>query len=154
MSHSLWQTVSGIVQPGHRVASGTTSDSPYPRGTIEMQLPFFQALGLDLSGYFRGTLNLSLSPHTFQLVRPEFTFRAVAWTDLHPPEDFSFSRCRLIFESTAYDSLIYFPHPETKARHFQNPSVVEVMAPPIANLSYGSQVELDYNPLELVVNPG
>ncbi|PSN13223.1 hypothetical protein C7271_22730, partial [filamentous cyanobacterium CCP5] len=108
MSDRPWQKVNGIVEHGHQVASGSALDSPYPVGTIEMQMPFFQALGLDLSGYFPGTLNVSISPRTFQLIKPEFTFRQVEWTDRHPPEDFSFSQCWVSFQGFAYDGWIYY----------------------------------------------
>ncbi len=40
-----------VLVQGHGVASGKAV-SPYPKGTIEMQLPFFAALGLDLSSYW------------------------------------------------------------------------------------------------------
>ncbi|WOD39522.1 hypothetical protein [Nodosilinea sp. E11] len=151
MSKTDWQRVSGIVERGHRVASGTALNSPYQRGTIEMQLPYFKALGLDLTGYFQGTLNVSIRPKTFQLLQPEFTFRSVEWTDQHPPEDFSFSRCQILFQAKKFDGLIYFPHPETKERHFQDPSVIEIIATPIAELAYGDRVDILYNPSEVVI---
>lgn len=151
MNDRNWQTVEGTVVPGHKVASGAASDSPYPRGTIEMQVPFFQALGLDLAECFQGTLNISISPSTFQLTDPEFTFQGVEWTDRHPPEDFSFSRCRVLFEGSIYDSLIYYPHPETKQRNFQTPSILEIIAPPIPEISYGDAVEVEYNPSEIIL---
>ncbi len=151
MTNEHWYTVSGLVDHGHQVASGVAMDSPYPRGTIEMQTPFFQTLGLDLSGYFAGTLNISISPHTFQLTNPEFTFRQVEWTDRHPPEDFSFSRCRVLFQTSTYNCWIYYPHPETKKRNFQNPSIIEIIAPPIPKIKYGDRVEIEYNPLEVFV---
>ena len=44
---------------------------------------------------YLGTLNIDIRPLAFELVEPEFTFRDVSWTDLHPPEHFSFSRCRV-----------------------------------------------------------
>lgn len=117
-----------------------------------MQTPFLQALGLDLTEYFKGTLNISISPHTFQLINPAFTFRQVEWTDRHPPEDFSFSRCRVLFQASTYNCWIYYPHPETKKRNFQNPSIIEIIAPPIANIKYTDRVEIEYNPLEVSVN--
>ncbi len=67
-----WQTVEGIIKRGHQVASGMARDSPYLQGTIEMQTPFFQKLGLDLSAFFPGTLNISISPKTFTLQQPEY----------------------------------------------------------------------------------
>lgn len=147
-----WQTVAGTIERGHQVASGSALDSPYPGGTIEMQLPAFQALGLDLSGYFQGTLNVSIHPYQFQLIAPELTFRAVEWTDRHPPEDFSFSRCRILFQDKTYEGLIYYPHPETKQRNFQNPSIIEILAPQIPGISYGAQIAIEYNPLEVNVS--
>ncbi|MEO1067953.1 MAG: hypothetical protein AAFW95_02370 [Cyanobacteria bacterium J06638_6] len=152
MGGRRWQRVRGVVEQGHQVASGSALNSPYPHGTIAMQAPFFQALGLDLTGYVQGTLNISISPRVFQLTQPEFTFRAVNWTDRHPPEDFSFSRCRTLFRGTGYDSLIYYPHPETKQRNFQAPSVIEVLAPAIPDIQYGCGVEIEYNSLEIMVN--
>ncbi len=151
MIDTSWQKVNGIIQRGHNVASGVASDSPYPGGTIKMQIPFFQALGLDLTPFFQGTLNVSISPNTFALIKPEFTFRQVEWTDKHPPEDFSFSRCRMLFQAARYDCFIYYPHPETKKTHFQNPSILEIIAPPIAGIVYGCNVEIEYNPLEIIV---
>ena len=41
-----WVQVKGIIRPGHQVASGQSSQSPYPQGTIALQTPFFQSLGL------------------------------------------------------------------------------------------------------------
>ena len=58
----------GVLFKGHGVASGqalssgASGISPYPKGTIAMQSPFFAALGLDLSPYWPGTLNLSFAP--------------------------------------------------------------------------------------------
>ncbi|MGB3573234.1 MAG: hypothetical protein WBA01_14410 [Phormidesmis sp.] len=152
MTDSYWQKVDGIIERGHKVASGSALDNPYPCGTIEMQIPFFKELGLDLTSFLKGTLNVSISPNTFQLVKPEFTFRNVEWTDKHPPEDFSFSHCRVLFKDVRYDCLIYYPHPETKKRHFQNPSIVEIIAPSIPEIEYGGRIEIEYNPLEVIVN--
>src|SRR5574342_505735 len=93
-------TVKGIVIEGHRVASAPSSDYPY--GTIEKQKPYFKALGLDLENVYNGTLNISIHPHTFEMKHPEFTFERVEWTDLHPPETFSFSSCMVKFNGIRY----------------------------------------------------
>jgi len=134
-------TVSGIVVRGHRVASGPSKDYPY--GTLEKQKPVFKELGLDLDRFYSGTLNVSIAPHTFEMVQPEYTFRGVAWTDLHPPEDFSFSGCRVRFAGGEYEGYVYFPHPETKKRHFQNASLVEIITVHIPGLNYGDRVEVE-----------
>jgi hypothetical protein len=107
-----------------------------------MQRPYFADRGFDLSAYYPATLNVSIRPATFRLQAPELTFRQIAWTDLHPPEDFSFSRCRLEFGGRWYDGWIYYPHPETKVRHFQDPSLVEIIAPFIPGIAYDSPVQL------------
>ena len=146
---SDWIMVEGTVVQGYRVASGPSADYPY--GALDRQRPIFKQRGLDLDGYFNGTLNLDISPRQFRLVQPEYTFRGVKWTDLHPPEDFSFSRCRVIFEGREYDGWVYYPHPETKRRNFQNPSLLEIIAQPIMQVSYGNRVTARLNPAEIEI---
>jgi len=149
-----WQVVAGVVRQGHQVASGWANDSPYPIGSIAMQIPYFQELGLDLSALFKGTLNISIDPAIFVMQQPIYTFREVDWTANHPPETFSFSPCHLVFQSLQYQGFVYYPHPETKQRHFQNADILEILAPPIAGIGYGDRVELALNPTEiLIVNP-
>ena len=135
-----WQTVSGVLTRGYGVASGPSADYPY--GALERQIPIFKSRGLDLSSFFRGTLNIDIRPLTFRLVQPEFTFRRVHWTDLHPPEDFSFSRCRVVFRGRTYEGWLYYPHPETKRRNFQTPSLLEVIAMEIPGLAPGSRLQV------------
>ncbi len=78
----------------------------------------------------------------FRLVEPEHTFRRVEWTPLHPPEDFSFSRCRILHAGREVEGWIYTPHPETKADHFQPPTMLEVLAPFLPGIAYGDEVTL------------
>ncbi|GAP95770.1 hypothetical protein [Leptolyngbya sp. NIES-2104] len=145
----MFEQIDGIVQAGYRVASGRTESSPYPQGTIEMQIPFFKALGLDLSKFFPGTLNINISPNRFELISPQYTFRNVYWAEGFPPEDFSFTPCQIIYQHQNFDSLVYYPHPETKIGHFQNASIVEVIAPLIPDLKYGDHVTLRINTDEI-----
>jgi len=133
--------ISGILVRGHQVASRPSKDYPY--STLEKQKPYFKELGLDLYPYFNGTLNISIAPLTFKMRQPEFTFDKVEWTDLHPPETFSFSRCKVIFKSKEYAGWVYYPHPETKKNHFQNPSLIEVIALEIPNIQYGDSVDVE-----------
>ncbi len=100
----------------------------------------------------RTPLNVSINPKTLRIVKPQFTFRSVAWTDKHPPEDFSFSWCRVVFKNEKYHALIYYPHPQTKVRHFQNPSIMEIISPPIPDIKYGQRIVVEYNPLEITVS--
>lgn len=143
-------SIKGILVKGYGVASEPSADYPY--GALERQMPLFQARGLDLSQYFRGTLNIDIRPLVFELVNPEFTFRDVRWTDLHPPETFSFLRCSLLRFNTEYDGWIYYPRPETKTRNFQNRGLLEVITSPIPALNYGDQLTVRADPARIGTN--
>jgi len=140
----------GILVQDYNVASGPSADYPY--GALDRQRPIFKAGGLDLGDYFNGTLNIDIRPYTFRMVKPEFTFHHVEWTDLHPPEHFSFSRCKVIYKEIEYDGWVYYPHPETKKRNFQNPSLLEVIAHPIPEIQYGDEVQVKVNLEEIEVS--
>lgn len=142
MDNHQWITINGVVSHGHQVASGKAQNSSYPDSTIRMQKPLFQELGLDLTGFYDATLNVSIAPYIFSIEQPEFTFRQVEWTSLHPPEDFSFSRCKIIFNNILYEGWIYYPHPGTKKTHFQEPSIIEIIAPLIPEIQYGNEVQI------------
>ncbi|MEO1673010.1 MAG: hypothetical protein AAFR77_19910 [Cyanobacteria bacterium J06631_2] len=146
-------SLTGVVKPGHRVASGQAKDSPYERGTLEMQLPYFRDLGLDLSGFYLGTLNVLIAPHTFSLTEPQYSFEQVKWHDDYPAETFSFSRCAVNYQNIDYSGLVYYPHPETKIGHFQDPAIIEIIAPKILNLDYGDRLILKLNPQEIKLIP-
>ena len=142
--------VSGLVLEGYRVASGPSKDYPY--GSLEKQIPLFKERGLDLEVFYYGTLNVSISPLSFELVAPEYTFRQVVWTDLHPPEDFSFSACTVRFKGHEYAGYVYYPHPETKQRHFESASVLEIISMFIEGIHYGDPLELVLNPQEILIH--
>ena len=147
-----WITVTGTIIKGHGVASGMAKDSPYPQGTIEMQTPFFQQLGLDISCFFPGTLNIKISPYKFKLYNPQYTFETVQWNPHSPAETFSFSFCQVVYKQTNYTGLIYYPHPETKIGHFQDKFILEVISLPIPNIDYGDRIELAINRREIIIN--
>ena len=111
---------SGVIVPGHRVASGTGGDPRYPGGTIAMQKPYFMAAGFDIDKYYNGTLNIR-TEHKFRLVEPEFTVEHMRWCQ-DPAETFSFVRCQLYnargLMERKVPGLVYYPHPETKPLHF------------------------------------
>ncbi|MGD0878159.1 MAG: hypothetical protein ABSA01_08445 [Anaerolineales bacterium] len=139
--------VSGVVVAGYRVASGPSKDYPY--GTLERQIPLLRKLGLNLERFHPATINVSIAPATFEMIDPEYTFRQVAWTDLHPPEDFSFSRCTVRFKDASHAGYVYYPHPETKKRHFENASLLEIISGFIPGIQYGERVELELNADEI-----
>lgn len=140
---------SGILIRGHQVASRPSKDYPY--SSLEKQKPYFKALGLDLYEYFNGTLNISIAPFEFEMAHPEITFELVEWTDLHPPETFSFSRCKVFFKGMEYTGWVYYPHPETKKTHFQNSSLIEVITYQIPEIEYGDNLEIEVNANEILV---
>jgi hypothetical protein len=149
-NHSMvWIRIHGILVEGYHVASGPSADYPY--GALDRQRPIFKSRGLDLSSYFNGSLNVDIRPHQFAMVRPQYTFEHVEWTDLHPPEHFSFSHCTVIYKDTEYDGWVYYPHPETKLRNFHNPSLLEVIAKTIAGIRYGDELDVLVNGEELSV---
>ena len=51
-----WTFIPGILAQGYRVASGPSADYPY--GALDRQRPIFLSRGLDLTGYFNGSLEL------------------------------------------------------------------------------------------------
>jgi hypothetical protein len=145
------QRRSAIVTQGHRVASGLSSQSPYPKGTIAMQTPYFLDLGLDLTSYYPGTLNLFFEQQKCQILKADYTFERVQWASGFAPESFSFVRCELLCDAGKHAVWIYHPHPETKTQHFQNQSTLEIIAPFIETLHYGDQVTLAYDPKQLSI---
>jgi hypothetical protein len=142
--------VHGILVQGYHVASGPSADYPY--GALERQRPIFKARGFDLGDCFNGTLNVDIRPDTFVMQNPEYTFEHVEWTDLHPPENFSFSRCTVAFKEVEYDGWVYYPHPETKLRNFQNPSLLEVIAQLIPGINYGDALDVLVNSAEITID--
>jgi hypothetical protein len=149
-----WIWVAAVVGPGHRVASGQASDSPYPAGTIALQTPHFLAAGLDLTPFWPGTLNLDLSPVQFRLAQPHRRIDQLVWTEHHPPETFSFCRCRLRWQGSEVAGLVYYPHPETKRTHFQSATTLEVLAPWLPGVKDGVGLEIALQPSEIrLLNP-
>jgi len=143
-------TCQGIVVSGHQVASGKARRSPYPDGTIKMQTPHFLALGVDLRNFYAGTLNVSIAPYLFTL-NPPITLPQVKWSAKHDAETFSFVPVEIAWQQQRFDGLIYYPHPETKINHFQNPSVLEVLAPPLPDMTYGCAVSITASAEELIL---
>jgi hypothetical protein len=132
-----------IVQ-GHRVASGLNGNPRFPGGTLRMQFPFFRDLGVDLSSYHLGTLNVSIAPLSYRVGTPRHTFRQLKWHPMDPAEDFSFFDVVVHRENASpVRGWIYFPHPDTKPTHFQKPDVLELLLPWTEGLDYGTSMMLE-----------
>ncbi len=140
----------GTVVPGHRVASGLNGNPDFPGGTLLMQMPFFKERGLDLGAYYRGTVNLSIAPARYEAVRAPLTFPMVKWHPVDPAETFSFFHIRRVFpDGIRVDGLVYYPHPETKPKHFQSPDVLELLFPKMDDIGYGVTLTLETDDTEL-----
>ncbi|MBK8040044.1 MAG: hypothetical protein IPK22_23375 [Verrucomicrobiaceae bacterium] len=146
-----WPVHPARIIRGHRVASGLNGDPRFPGGTVAMQLPHFARLGLDLSAYHQGTLNVDISPLTYRPLKPRQTFEHVQWHPVEPAETFSFFDARLLHAGQTHEVLIYFPHPETKPEHFQAPTTLEILAPWIEGLSYETIIQLAIDPEQMIL---
>ena len=146
-----WRSVAGVVVKGYRVASGSSAESPYSRGSITLQIPHFRERGLDLSGYFPATLNIRVISKALHITNPRYTFRGVVWTSHHGPEDFSFSPCEVQHRETVYSGLMYYPHPHTKPDYKHPPNLVEVITERIEAIEYGDDVVLYVDPSEVKI---
>ncbi|MDB6030111.1 MAG: hypothetical protein JWM16_449 [Verrucomicrobiales bacterium] len=140
---TCWQTIAARIVPGHQVASGLNGNPRFPGGTLSMQTPFFRALGFDLGKYHGGTVNISIAPLRYCVIKAPTTFRQVKWHPTEPAEDFSFFDVQLIRpDSPPIAGKIYFPHPDTKPAHFQQPDVLELLLPFVKDLKYGDEIKL------------
>lgn len=136
----------GNVTKGHRVASGLNVDSPFLEGTIKLQKPFFKDLGLNLTNFYDGTINIAFNKSSIKVVNYDHKFKQVKWIEDFPPEDFIFVKCHIIYRDKSYTSYIYQPMKQTKIGHFQKENVLEVISPFIENLQYGDDITLTVRP--------
>ena len=135
--------LSGRLSAGYGVASGSSKESPYSDGTIQMQSPVFRRLGLDLSRCYFGTLNVDFAPLEVSLSKPDHRFEMVQWTELHPPETFSFWNVEIkASEAQVVRGWIYYPHPETKVLHWQPRTILELLAPRFSGLKLGCTIHV------------
>tara|TARA_R110000737_G_scaffold56052_4_gene80027 strand:- start:7818 stop:8267 length:450 start_codon:yes stop_codon:yes gene_type:complete len=128
---------------GHQVASGIANDPRFVKGTIAAQLPLFQTLGLDIESFHRATLNAKFDCNSIILNHYDYYFKQVKWHKQMPAEDFKFCRCHILANEKCYPAIIYQPQAVTKTEHFHAINQLELIAPFIANISYGDSLMLD-----------
>ena len=139
---------------GHRVASGLNGNPRFPGGTLRMQFPHFLARGLDLNSFHLATLNVSIAPLAYRVLQARHTFTNVKWHPTEPAEDFSFFDVRVSCpDGTAVAGYIYYPHPDTKPEHFQQPDVLELLLPFVKGLHYGMTLRLEVPADQMVFEP-
>ena len=132
---------------GYGVASGKNFDARFPKGTIAMQLPFFEDRGLDLSSFHLGTLNIDITPYCYKFIHSSCCFEKIKWSNDLPPETFSFYPCKISLpnQNSGVSSLVYYPHPSTKPGFHQKEGVLEILAPYLKSVSYGSKIIIHAN---------
>lgn len=151
-SNPQFGAVSARILKGHRVASGLNKDPRFPGGTLRMQIPHFLDRGLDLRTFYPGTLNVSIAPCRYRVVKARHTFANVKWHPTEPAEDFSFFDVRLVRpDARPVAGFIYYPHPETKPEHFQPPDVLELLLPFVEGLNYGAETHLEISKAQMTI---
>lgn len=141
--------IEGKLVLGHQVASGLATDSPFDKGTIAMQSPYFLKAGLDLSFCYLGTLNIDIG-YGFSLCSPDFQFSHVKWAEHFPAESFSFFKCAVFNGNTWQVGYIYYPHPDTKIGHFQKDTVIEIVTAKLENIQYGDKIKIKISGSKLI----
>lgn len=69
------------------------------------------------------------------MLKARHTFANVKWHPTEPAEDFSFFDVRVVrLGEPTIAGFIYFPHPNTKPEHFQQPDVLELLLPFVEGL--------------------
>ena len=143
-------TITGVVERGQGKAG--KKSTKYPKGTLRPQYPLFKERGLDLGNCFAGTLNVSIAPKTFKIVKPSHKFESVNWRN-NDPEDFLFCNCCVITPRYHVKGFVYLPDPKTKRNKnaLDNPNHLQVIAPYIPGVGYGTSVEvaLDSNQIQI-----
>jgi len=145
-------TITAKIIPGHGAASGKKGDHRYPGGTIAIQAPYFKKLGLDLTRYHPGTLNIDISPFNYQIKNPKYFFNQVEWTKHIPPENFYFFDVTVSYKMIEHKGLVYMPDPKTKTEHEQSKTTLELILPKIDEIIYGDifTISVNKNQLELL----
>jgi hypothetical protein len=114
----------------------------YPEGTINLQKPRFKELGLDIDHCYSGTINLSIAPNTFEIIKPEFFLKEIIWKEGRKPENFLICRCIIVHGPKLSDGFVYYPDPSTKVASPDNPNHLQLLAPYIEGLSYGARLSV------------
>ncbi|MGB5359336.1 MAG: hypothetical protein WBN27_05275 [Eudoraea sp.] len=89
-----------------------------------------------------GTINLDISPCSYEIKKPKHFFKNIDWSDYIPPENFYFFDVTLYDKDKTYKGLVYMPDPETKEDHIQKPTILELILPKIKDLDYGVMVDI------------
>lgn len=140
-------TIQGIVVEGHGIASGKNEFHGIG-STIKAQYVAFKERGFDMEAHdlYYGTINLDISPYTYEFKNSLHTFENVKWYPTQPAETFSLFNCILHTPSGDVEAFIYHPHPETKPIEFLGHNMLEILAPRVAGIQYGQSLKVTVKP--------
>jgi len=118
--------INGVVVQGLRAATRT----------LDFQIPLIEKEFPEIGCCKRGSINIQLK-NALRIEKPDHTTGPIPWAG-PPGEIFSFLRILLECPvgSDPQPAWIYVPH---DSPHRDNRCQVEVIAPPIQHISYGSQ---------------
>ena len=126
---------------GHGVAS--RASEKYSDGTIALQYPHFKKLGLDLSVCYPGTLNLSIAPKRYKIIKPRYYFKEVDWYPARKQtENFMLADCYIKSEHGFLPAYIYQPDPSTKIEHFDDPMAFQIISAFLPGVTESSELEI------------
>ncbi len=130
----------GPVIRGLRIASGLNRDLNQKLNyTIRRQKPFFIEAGVPEFGHiWEGTINLSIAPKKFQILRPDHEVTCEWFPGV--TETFWLVQARLVHNGRERLAYIYYPCPSPVKSH--DDTVVEVLTEWVPNLQYGDQVSV------------
>jgi len=143
--------LNATVIKGFQIASGLSNNTPYEKGTIELQKPFFKKLGLNLDICHNGTLNINITPYRLKTINSQLLFKNLKWHDKFSAETFSFSKCLITHNSNTTEAFVYYPHKETKIMHNHEDSTLEIVSAYIENIKYGDIIEIQLNEDEVIL---
>lgn len=132
--------IAGRKVSGYGVASGQRA-ARYPRGTIELQRPHFEAKGVPMHNLHNGTINVDISPSLAPTHLPPTHDVILTWFE-DTTEHFSLYRAVLLHDNERYTGFWYFPDPATKPGDFHKPSIVELLMPFVPGLHDGDSVSV------------
>lgn len=130
----------GPVVEGLRIASGLNRDSNQKLNyTIRRQKPFFIEAGVPGFGYiWEGTINLSIAPKKFKILRPDHEVTCEWFPGII--ETFWLVPARVVHKGWEHFAYIYYPCSSPVKSH--NDTIVELLTEWIPDLHYGDKVSV------------
>ena len=140
--------IEGEISKGHQIASGQSKTGHQGlNNTIALQRPFFEKQVSGFSEVFNGTLNISIAPHEFKILKPDHEVTC----EWHPgvTETFWLVAVHIFHKEKSYKGFIYYPLPSQVKSHAD--TTIEILAPKIEAAVYGDRVRIEVSPEKIEV---